>query len=115
MGLLDITSNNPFDEDSFVDFLGVNELSHQTINEFMQRKGLKPTILPLNSDPRVNQQWLQDHWVQHQNEFLLLGLGIDNLPDLSVVDFNDEEQYLDWMQQHASVHDYVNSVLGITS
>lgn len=113
---LDIASDNPYDDkDAFVDFLGQNEIAHQQINEFMLRAGLSPLNFSLTSNPQENPNWLADHYQLHINEFNLLNLGADNLPDLSVVDFTDQGQYLDWMQDHAAVHDYVNQVLGITT
>ena len=111
---LDLASDNPFDDkDAFIDFLGMNEVSHQQICEFMQRKGLNPAEVSMHGDPTENETWLQDHYQQHLIEFNLLGLS--DLPDLSVVDLSNKEQYLDWMQLHSAVHDLVNATLGITS
>jgi hypothetical protein len=113
---LDIASDNPFgDADAFNDFLGQHEIAHQQINEFMQRKGLDPQSFPLCGNPETDPNWLSDHYQLHINEFLLLNLGEDNLPDISVVNFKDQEQYSDWMYTHSQIHDYVNQVLGITS
>ena len=113
---LDIAADNPFgDADGFTDFLGQHELVHRQINEFMLKKGLIPASYNLGSNPEDNPSWLLDHYQLHLNEFALLGLGADALPDISVVNFKDEEQYSDWMYVHAQIHDQVNQALGITS
>ena len=113
---LDIASDNPFDDESaFVDFLGQNEIAHQQINEHIVKSGLIPMVFDISSNPKENPNWLQDHYQLHLNEFDILKLGVDSLPDISVVDFKDREQYEDWMQTHASIHDAVNQALGITN
>jgi hypothetical protein len=113
---IDIASDNPFnDPEGFTDFLGQHELAHQQIEAFMLKAGLAPIGYDISSNPRENENWAADHYQLHVNEFNLLNLGADNLPDLSVVNFDDEAQYNDWMQLHSAVHDYVNAALGITS
>jgi hypothetical protein len=114
MSTIDIVSKTEFgDQEGFLLFLGANELLHQQISKSIIGKGLSVQNLPLMDSPETNKNWLQDHYLMHQQEFQSLGLSIDNLPDLSVVDFKNKEQYDDWMENHATVHAYINQVLGI--
>ena len=111
---IDIASDIEFgDEDGFVDFLASNELNHQQQQEAMLKAGLDADYAPLYSGPKVDQNWLGTHYMVHLDQFEKLGLGADNLPDISQCDFSDEQQFADWMADHAYIHDVVNSVLGL--
>ena len=78
-------------------------VSHQHSYLRLTEAGKKPTYSPLGDFPRQdNANYLNDHQQVHSANFR--GFGISGLPDLSSADFNNQEQYYDWIQQHAQVH-----------
>ena len=111
MTTLSLSADAPFDdEESFLEFIGLNEIAHQTIARFLQKFGIPISRVPLLASPLSNSDWLLDHWALHQAEGRALGIPV---PDLSAVDFSDEQQYLDWMRSHAALHEAENLALGI--
>ena len=103
----------PFgDEDAFLDFLGQNEIAHVSIGSALARLGYVVSSPPPIGNPNETHDWLLDHWQRHRDECVPLGIPV---PDLSSVDLQQEEQYLDWMQQHGDLHAQQNLRLGITS
>ncbi len=101
----------PFgDEDALKDFVLANALSHSLIDKVLGVKGKFVMGFPLQdiSDP---QTWLQNHYLMHVSEFEQIGLN--GLPDISVVDFENEGQFRDWMKLHSDVHAAENTALGI--
>lgn len=107
-------SDAPFgNADAFTDFLGVHEVSHQTIaSRITAAIGFTITTRPLSDTPAGNPDWLLDHYDIHRQIGAALGLSV---PDISEVDLNDRSQYDDWMQGHAQLHEDINTVLGIVS
>ena len=111
MTTISIFADAPFDDkEAFLEFIGLNEIAHQTIARFLQKFGIPISRIPLSESPLSNSNWLLDHWTLHESEGRALGIPV---PDLSAVDFNDEQQYLDWMRSHAALHEAENLALGI--
>jgi hypothetical protein len=108
---LSIFTNNPIeDKGSMQDFLLANSLAHNQIATAMQQRGLAVISYPLtNIDSAIN--WLSDHTQIHENEFAQLGLV--GLPNLEDVDFDEQQQYHDWQELHAAVHQAVSTALGL--
>ena len=106
-------ADTPFeDKQVFLSFLGYNEIAHINFAAKLAQKGVVITnVIPVGS-PYEDTNWMFDHWARHQEECSHLGIAV---PDLSVVDLNNEEQYLDWMQLHGQLHQFQNLALGITS
>ena len=108
-----ISADTPFgNSEAFLDFLGQNELAHQSIGAALARRGYLVSSPPPIGNPLETTDWLADHWQRHRDECAPLGIGV---PDLSVVDLRQEDQYKDWMLLHGQLHTQQNSVLGIES
>jgi hypothetical protein len=58
--------------------------------------------------------WLNLHAQLHQHEYSAVSPSLI-APDLSTVNFNNEEQFNEWMQAHQQMHDAVSQSLGINS
>ena len=111
MSKITLAADSPFDDkDAFAEFVGINEIAHQTIARFLQNLGFVIPRVPLTQSPLENPDWLLDHWVLHKAEGNALGIPV---ADLSSVDLTQEDQYLDWMRSHAALHDAENRALGI--
>ena len=104
-------ADTPFDdEQGFLSFLGDNEIAHIAFASRLAQLGVVITnIIPVGS-PYDDTNWMFDHWARHQEECSHLGIAV---PDLSVVDLNNEAQYLDWMELHGQLHELQNTALGI--
>lgn len=103
----------PFGNDeAFLDFLGQNEIAHVAFGDALARRGHLVSTPPPIGNPKETSDWLNDHWQRHRDECATLGIAV---PDLSVVDLEQEDQYLDWMLLHANLHARQNLALGITS
>ena len=110
---IDITADVTFDsQPSFLDFVGLNELAHNAIVNAAVQKGFVIQSRPLDNPLGNMKGWLLDHYIQHKAEFDALGLT--GLPDISTVDLEDKEQFKDYMQIHASLHELENAKVGLT-
>lgn len=68
-------------------------------------------ILGWRDEPKLVQQWLVAHESIHQT---LRAVCNVTGADLSLVDFSDNDQFNEWMGDHASEHQIFRSVLGIS-
>lgn len=68
-------------------------------------------ILGWKDEPALVQQWLVSHESMH--ETLRAACNVTGA-DLSLVDFSKDDEFLDWMDDHAQEHQNFRSVLGIT-
>ena len=98
------------DEDSMKYFRLQNSLSHSNIAKSFKRSGLPIESYPLNT-VGDEKDWLLVHNEVHQQE--IVNLGITEQVDLSEVDFSNQEQFYEWMQRHALLHQYVENALGL--
>lgn len=64
--------------------------------------------------PPALRNWLQVHADIHVANYVLLGQTPTTAPDLSVVDFGDQEQFYDWMYVHQQMHDFEQASLGLS-
>lgn len=110
MNLRQFTLMDPQDEIAWLQFLGANEQSHQTIAARVETKNKVIPRVPLSGDPRKDPNWMSDHNRMHQAEGLAIGLSI---PPLNDYDLNDPAQFAEWMYLHGAVHAAENDVLGI--
>lgn len=67
-------------------------------------------ILAWRKETELIKQWLQSHESIHQ--VLRSACNVTG-SDLSLVDFNDSEEILDWMGDHATEHQNFRTVLGV--
>lgn len=111
MTSLALYADTPFeDEAAYAEFLGANEIAHQTISAALQRLGKLVPRVPLAESPLDSSAWLLDHWLLHLAEGAALGLSV---PDLSDVDMSDSLQFQTWMRAHSALHSAENLSLGI--
>lgn len=110
---ISLSADNPFgNQEAFLVFLGDNEIAHVSFEDALGRRGIVlNNELPVGN-PYEDQYWMLNHWQLHLEECSHLGIPV---PDLSVADLKDEEQYTDWMRLHAQLHTLQNSALGITT
>jgi hypothetical protein len=63
--------------------------------------------------PPALQDWLQLHAILHDEEYaLIVGVSSIGQPDLSLVNFSDQQQFYDWMYVHQQLHDIEQGILG---
>jgi len=111
---MDITifTDTPFGDDAAMkDFLFSNSQAHSLVAKTLEGLGTVINSQPI-SDMRSEKDWLLVHNEIHQEELAALGITQQSV-DLSEVDLKDEAQYIEWMQQHAFMHQYVNDALGL--
>ena len=75
-------------------------------------KAGKPSVTSPIGDMVDEKDWLLNHQNIHDEELAILGLNNIGV-DLSEVDLSDEKQFHDWMTEHAYLHQYVNTALGL--
>lgn len=68
-------------------------------------------ILSWRDEPELVQQWLVAHESIHKQ--LRVATSITG-SDLSLVDFSKDDQFLEWLEEHAQEHRQFRQVLGIT-
>lgn len=68
-------------------------------------------ILSWRDEPELVQQWLVNHEAIHNQ--IRVGANVTGI-DFSLVDFSDDEQFLDWMGDHAQEHLTFRQIFGIT-
>lgn len=61
-------------------------------------------------DPKVVSSWLEAHQTAHQA--LRTNTGVGGI-DLADVDLTQDDQWFDWMDDHASEHSDLRTALGI--
>ena len=81
--------------------------AHDAWELLMYRNPHTPPIAKATVD-----QWLLWHMRITQSEYDAVGLG--TAYDLSTADFTNPDSYYTWMQQHQSVHQFIEDTLGIT-
>jgi hypothetical protein len=69
---------------------------------------------PGQRPPQALSNWLKVHADIHVATYGLLGQSPTTAPDLSLVDFGDQEQFYDWMYAHQQMHDFEQASLGLT-
>ena len=114
---MDISPHSTFlfdDKDAWAGFLLANSLSHSNYNDELERQGKAPLSFPIADfldtlDGR--EDWLLGHYRLHAEIGFLLNLpGSANLADL---DFDDDAQFQDWLQQHLLSHRQIDQALGL--
>jgi hypothetical protein len=99
------------DPDAMKDFLFANSLAHHDVAAILMQRGQSIDSKPLTDMGNV-QDWLQVHADIHQQE--LAYLGISDAPNIGEVDLTVESEYINWMQEHALLHLYVQQALGLS-
>ena len=109
---MSVFADSPFgDPTAMKDFLFENSQQHGQVAKTLEQRGKGLSYTPIG-DMANEADWLEVHQSIHEQELAILGLG-DIGVDLSQVNLHDENQYRDWQMQHAFIHNYVNSTLGL--
>ena len=99
--------------DSLRDFLFENGIQHQVFAERLTDAGFSVPRYPLiDADFKDLDDWLQIHQLEHQRFATILNLNDPfNLLDL---DFNQEDDFYDWVNSHLLIHEQIANRLGVT-
>jgi len=131
---IDIYSQIKFgDADGLRQFFGAHRFVHQeTASALYTQYGVQQSTFGVSNSlaeeqwaekmrqkkhgemPQALKDWLAIHAVIHNQTYVTLGASADSVPDLSTVDFSDEQAFNDWMSSHQQMHDYEYSQLGLT-
>jgi hypothetical protein len=100
------------DIDSLGEFLFENGTQHKLFQETFMDQGISVPVYPI-TDASVDNldDWLLAHQVEHQAFATLLNLN--NPFNLLDVDFNNEEDFYDWIASHLYIHQQIAAGLGL--
>ena len=100
------------DVDSLGSFLFENGTQHKLFQETFMDQGISVPVYPI-TDASVDNldDWLLAHQVEHQAFSTLLGLN--NPFNMLDVDFNNEEDFYDWIASHLYIHQQIAAGLGL--
>jgi hypothetical protein len=100
------------DVDSLGEFLFENGTQHKLFQETFMDQGISVPVYPI-TDASVDNldDWLLAHQVEHQAFATLLNLN--NPFNLLDVDFNNEEDFYDWIASHLYIHQQIAAGLGL--
>lgn len=68
-------------------------------------------IFAWKDEPNFVTQWLVNHEAMHSQ--LRVGANLTGI-DLSLVDFSNDDEFLEWMDNHRQEHNDLRSIYGIT-
>ena len=100
------------DVESLGEFLFENGLQHKLFQQTFQRQGISVPIFPITDANTDNlDDWLLAHQVEHQAFAQLLGLN--NPFNMLDVNFNNENDFYDWIGTHLTIHQEIASALNL--
>ena len=110
---LDTLSNVVFgDSDGLREMLFENAVQHQTFANQLADTGILIPRFPIaDADIEDLDDWLWAHSVEHNA--LAEQLGLENPFDLFDTDWNQEDDFYEWLQGHLSVHQSIINRLGL--
>jgi hypothetical protein len=101
------------DPDSLREFFFENGIQHQAFAERLIDLGFVVPRYPLiDADVEDLDDWLQIHQIEHQAFATILDL--DNPFNLLDTDWNQEDDFYDWINTHLLVHEQIARALGVT-
>jgi hypothetical protein len=101
------------DPDSLNEFLFENGIQHQAFAERLIDLGFVVPRYPLiDADVEDLDDWLQIHQIEHQAFATILDL--DNPFNLLDTDWNQEDDFYDWINTHLLIHEQIARALGVT-
>lgn len=109
-----VSQFTPGDEGGMNRFLFEHYLEHQQFASVLlaQTPPAQTTTLPIQKmDKGREQDWLLAH--QQMTQSVWTGLGGGQSAEFSRVDWNDPDQLLNWMQDHAQWHAQVRELLSL--
>ena len=100
-------------DESLGEFLFENGLQHKLFQETFMDAGISVPIYPIIDAQTSNlDDWLLAHQVEHQAFAGLLGLN--NPFNMLDVDFNNENDFYDWVASHLYIHQQIAAALQLT-
>jgi hypothetical protein len=112
MNLSSLASVKFGDRESLGEFLFENELEHRLFQNVFMDQGIRVPIFPIQDVDTTNlDDWLMAHQVEHQAFASLLGL--ENPFNLLDTDWNVENDFYDWLNQHYDIHTQIIAALGL--
>lgn len=100
------------DVESLGEFMFENALQHTLIaTALIDQDYVIPRYPIMDADPDNLDDWLQIHQVEHQA--FSAATGLDNPFNLLDLDFNNEEQFYDWLSTHLLIHEQLVANLGL--
>ena len=113
MNMQDLNSVEWGDEESLQVFLFENSLQHQLFKSTFQRNGIStPSYNLFDMQIENIDDWLLPHQDEHQAFSSYLGL--QNPINLLDMNWNNEEQFYDWISDHYFIHYSIAATLGVT-
>lgn len=110
--LTSFTDVNVKSEDSLREFLDFNAIAHETIyNTLLGQFQIEVEHYPLFTMAGADKDWLFIHDREHKAIANALNLGLS--PDLDTVNFKNQAESEDWLNNHADMHALINQVLGL--
>ena len=105
----------PSDPAGFGHWLVGHALEHDVINQKLLQINRPVSVPSFNllfwdDKPSIVQSWLQAHETAHQ--IIDGALNITSV-DFSQVDLTDNDQWFEWMEDHANEHSIIRQILGI--
>lgn len=104
----------PKDPEGWGRWLDGHAFEHNVIQQKMLQLGItipQFNLLFWDDKPSVVQSWLQAHSTAHQ--LIDSALNITSV-DFSQVDLSNDEEWFSWQDDHASEHQTIRTILGIT-
>ena len=101
------------DQDSLGEMLFENNLQHHLFRDTFLDQGVSVPAFPLGD---VDIDNLDDWLLAHQNEHQAFAglLELNNPINLLDVDWNQSEEFYDWLASHLFAHQQVAASLGLT-
>ena len=112
MSIVSLTELDVKDKEAFQAFMDQNAMVHETIyNTLLGTFGLVIPHQPMYyyEGAEINKDWLTTHDQEHKA--IADAIGFDTPPDLDLVDFTDQGQTNDWVNNHYLMHQNISQVL----
>ena len=101
------------DRDSLGEFLFENGLQHRLFQQTFMDAGIAVPVFPImDADIDNLDDWLLAHQVEHQA--FASELSLENPFNMLDTDWNVEEDFYDWLNEHYNVHTRIANALGLT-
>lgn len=100
------------DQDGLRVMIFENQMQHQLFYNILADQNIISTFYPLGDAEFTDlDDWLLMHWNQHFNLADLLSLASPF--ELIDTDWNQEDDFNDWVQQHLLIHQNIAAALGV--
>ena len=101
------------DDESLSAFLFENGLQHRLFQQTFMDKNIQVPVFPIMDANTANlDDWLLAHQVEHQA--FASQLNLENPFNMLDTDWNVEEDFYDWLNQHYNVHLRIANSLGLS-